>query len=134
MFAYPSLTSFSDACLLRLPLRQYTRIEGLGRIVQVYVTLRNICPNKRVALAVILYETDASGCEHKRGMKTMTVPAHTRPNCHDVIVRCIKFVLPEDLDVSSITKSICNERHLKAKFIAHYIDDDFECCCCDEKI
>ena len=102
--------------------------------MQVYVTLRNICPNKRVALAVILYETDASGCEHKRGMKTMTVPAHTRPNCHDVIVRCIKFVLPEDLDVSSITKSICNERHLKAKFIAHYIDDDFECCCCDEKI
>lgn len=106
-------------------------LEGLGRIVQLDVTLRNICPNKRVALAVILYETDTSGCEHKRGMKTMTVPAHTRQNCHDVVVRCVKFVLPEDLDVQSTSKSICNERHFKAKFIAHYIDDDFECCCCD---
>lgn len=108
-------------------------LEGLGRIIQLDVTLQNICPNKRVALAVLLYEVDAGGCEHKRGMKIMTVPAHTRQSCHDVTVRCIKFVLPEDLDVSDTPRSICDERHFKAKFIAHYIDNDFECCCCDEK-
>lgn len=108
-------------------------LEGLGRIVQLDVNLHNVCPNKRVALAVLLYETDAEGCEHKRGMKTMTVPAHTKQNCHDVVVRCIKFVLPEDLDVTSIPTSICNDRHFKEKFIAHYIDNDYKCCCCDDQ-
>lgn len=103
-------------------------MESLGRIVQLDVTLRNVCPNKRVALAAILTEVDGAGNEYKRGMKTMVVPAHTRDSCRDVTVRCIKFVLPESLDVSGSTGSICNERNFKARFIAHYIDNDFECC------
>ena len=103
-------------------------LESLGRILQLDVTLKNICPHKRVALAVIVTEVDSHGTEYKRGMKTMTIPAHTRSTCHDVTVRCIKFVLPEDLDVSGSKDSICNERHFKAKFIAHYIDNDFDCC------
>ena len=104
-------------------------MESLGRIVQLDVTLKDICPHKRVALAVILTEVDSCGKEHKRGMKTMTVPAHTKPACHDVTVRCIKFVLPEDLDVSGCPKTkICNKRRFKARFIANYIDSDYECC------
>lgn len=103
-------------------------MDSLGRIVQLDVTLKNICPKKRVALAVLLHEVDLMGNEYKRGMKTMTIPAHTRPSCRDVTVRCIKFVLPEDLDVSGRTDSICNCRKFKARFIAHYIDNDFECC------
>ena len=44
-------------------------------------------------------------------------------------VRCIKFVLPEDLDVSGgSSTAICNNRKFKARFVAHYIDNDFECC------
>lgn len=103
-------------------------MESIGRILQLDITLKNICPQKRVALAVLLNEVDSVGIEHKRGMKTMTIPAHTRENCQDVIVRCIKFVLPEDLNVSGTTDSICNTRRFKARFIAHYIDNDFECC------
>lgn len=103
-------------------------MESLGRILQLDVTLKQICPQKRVALAVLLNEVDDLGIEHKRGMKTMTIPAHTRENCQDVIVRCIKFVLPEDLDVLGTTDSICNTRRFKARFIAHYIDNDFACC------
>ena len=103
-------------------------LESLGRILQLDVTLKNICPNRRVALAAILTEVDSYGIEHKRGMKIMTIPAHTKPNCSDIVVRCIKFVLPEDLDVSGSTNSICNERNFKAKFIAHYIDSGFDCC------
>ncbi len=103
-------------------------IESLGRIVQLDVTLRNVCPGKRVALAVILNEVDACGKEHKRGMKTITVPAHTRASCSDVTIRCIKFVLPEDIDVSGSTDSLCGCRKFKARFIANYIDNDFECC------
>ena len=106
-------------------------MDGLGRILQLDVTLRNVCPNKRVALAALLHEVDACGCEHKRGMKTITVPAHTREGCRDVTVRCLKFVLPEDLDVSDTTGSVCNTRYFRARFIAHYIDNDFDCSCCD---
>lgn len=104
------------------------QLESLGRIIQLDVTLKNICPNRRVALAVIITEVDDHGMEHKRGMKTMTIPAHAKQNCSDVIVRCIKFVLPEDLDVSGKTNSICHDRNFKARFIANYIDNDFECC------
>lgn len=94
-------------------------INGLGRIVQLDVTLRNVCPNKRVALAVLLNEVDCLGNEYKRGMKTVTIPAHTKDSCRDVTVHCLNFVLPEDLDVSNTAGSMCNTRNFKARFIAH---------------
>lgn len=103
-------------------------MESLGRIVQLSVTLKNVCPHRRVALAAILTEVDDHGLEYKRGMKTVLVPAHTKESCRDVTVRCIKFVLPESLDVSGSTSSICNARNFKARFIANYIDDNFTCC------
>ena len=103
-------------------------LESLGRIVQLSVTLRNVCPNRRVALAAILTEMDDEGMEYKRGMKTVLIPAHTRETCRDVTVRCMKFVLPESLDVSGAENAICNARNFKARFIANYIDNDFECC------
>lgn len=103
-------------------------MESLGRIVQLSVTLKNVCPHRRVALAAILTEVDDHGLEYKRGMKTVLVPAHTKESCRDVTVRCIKFVLPESLDVFGSTTSICNARNFKARFIANYIDDDFTCC------
>ena len=103
-------------------------MESLGRIVQLSVTLKNVCPHRRVAVAAILTEVDDHGLEYKRGMKTVLVPAHTKESCRDVTVRCIKFVLPESLDVSGSTSSICNARNFKARFIANYIDDNFTCC------
>lgn len=103
-------------------------LESQGRILQLDVTLQNVCPGKRVALAVILTEENSCGEEFSRGMKTITVPAHEKDGCRDVTVRCIKFVLPEDLSDSSTQYSICRQRKLKARFIANYIDTDFECC------
>lgn len=104
-------------------------IESQGRIVQMDVTIKNVCPGKRVALAAILTEVDENGIEYQRGTKTMTVPAHNFPSCRDVLVKCIKFVLPEDLDVSGgSTQLVCNPRNFKARFIAHNIDSDFRCC------
>lgn len=100
-------------------------LTSLGRILQLDVTLRNVCPNKRVALAVLLYELDEEDNEYSRGMKTMTIPAHTRTTCQNVTVRCIKFVLPEDLDLNNL---MCENRRFIARFIAHYIDTDFTCC------
>jgi Ca-activated chloride channel family protein len=77
---------------------------------------------------VILNEVDSSGNEYERGMKIMTVPAHTASSCRDITVRCVKFVLPQDLDVSGRGDSLCGERKFKARFIAHYVDSGYPCC------
>lgn len=104
-------------------------LESLGRIIQMDVTIKNVCPGKRVALAVILTEVDQNGTEYQRGMKAFTIPAHNSASCRDVLVKCIKFVVPEDLDVSGgSTRRLCNPRNFKARFIAHNIDTDFRCC------
>lgn len=103
-------------------------LQSLGRILKLDVTLKNICPHKRVALAVIITEVDHYGTEYSRGFKTFTVPAHSGNECHNVMVRCIKFVLPEDLSVSGSADSICGHRKFKARIIANYIDNNFECC------
>ena len=103
-------------------------LDSLGRILQLDVTLRNVCPGKRVALAVILTERDAEDNEYTRGTKTMVIPAHTGLSCRDVTVRCIKFVLPEATDVSGTPDRLCDERHFRARFLANYIDSTFVCC------
>lgn len=121
-----SVESCSDAVVVDLG---DTRLESLGRILQLSVTVKNVCPGKRVALAIILTEEDGRHEEHPRGMKTITVPAHHQPSCRDVLVRCVKFVVPEDLNVSGgDTRSLCHRRRFKARVIAHYIDTDFRCC------
>ena len=92
-------------------------------------TVKNVCPGKRVALADVLTEDAPCGKEFQRGMKAITIRAHNYSGCRDILVKCIKFVLPEDLDVSSCAPNgICNSRNLKARLIAHYIDTDYRCC------
>ena len=81
-----------------------------------------------MALGAIVTEVDEQEIEHKRGIKTLVIPAHTHSTCRDVVVRCIKFVLPEVQDVSQTPGSICDGRRFRARFIAHYIDNDFDCC------
>jgi Ca-activated chloride channel family protein len=121
-----SVDSCSDSVLVDLG---DVYLESQGRIIQMDVTIKNVCPGKRVALAAILTETDEKGMEYQRGMKTITIPAHDYPTCRDVLVKCIKFVVPEDLDVSNDTpNSMCGERNFKARFIAHNIDTDYRCC------
>ncbi|MBQ9124445.1 MAG: VWA domain-containing protein [Acholeplasmatales bacterium] len=96
-------------------------LTSLGRILQLDVTLRGICPNKRVALAILLNELDDEDNEAVIGMKTLIIPAQTGTSCQDILIRCIKFVLPDTLPM-------CNERNIRARFIANYMDFDFECC------
>ena len=67
--------------------------------------------------------------EYQRGMKTLTIPAHSASSCRDVLVKCIKFVVPEDLDVSGGPMgAMCDQRNFRVRFIAHTIDTDFRCC------
>lgn len=101
-------------------------LESQGRIIQMDVTIKNVCPGKRVALAAILTEVDQEGKEHQRGMKAMTIPAHNFPLCRDVLVKCIKFVVPEDLSLSC--GAMCSPRRFKARFLANNVDTDYRCC------
>ncbi|MGI5963873.1 MAG: vWA domain-containing protein [Lawsonibacter sp.] len=101
-------------------------LASQGQIIQMDVTLKDVCPNKRVALAAILTEVDQDGMEYQRGMKTITIPAHNFPTCRDVLVKCIKFVVPEDLNVSGGT--FCSPRKFKVRFLANNIDTDYRCC------
>ncbi len=105
-----------------------TKLSSLGRIVQVDVTIRNICPGKRVAVAVLLTEEGPNGEEYNRGMKTMTIAAQHGTDCQDILLECIPFVVPEDLDAMGNPSSICNDRTFKVRVLANYIDTDFVCC------
>lgn len=90
------------------------------------VTIPNVCPGKRVALAAILTEVDEDGMEHQRGMKAMTIPAHNSSVCRDILVKCIKFVVPDNLDVTR--NPTCSARKFKVRFLANNIDTDYRCC------
>ena len=104
-------------------------LESLGGIVELSLTVKDVCPGRRVAVAVILTEVDENGEEYSRGMKAFTLPTHDGPACRDVRVECIHFVLPEDLDVSQQTpNSLCGARRLKARVLANQIDTDYRCC------
>ena len=51
-----------------------TVMEGQGRILDLTMCLKNVCPGKRVAVGIALSELDPRGNEYPRGMKTFTVP------------------------------------------------------------
>lgn len=97
------------------------RMDGQGRILQLAVTIRNVCPGRRTALGVILTETDGEGREYQRGIRTLTIPAHQCQGCRDVRVPCILFVLPEDQN-PSCGFGLCARRKLKVRLIAHSMD------------
>lgn len=92
-------------------------IAAPGRIVELNLTLKSVCPHKRVALAMLL--TDGEGGDY-RALKTFAVPPHCGPDCRDVRVEGIRFVVPD-------TSCHCIGRRLYAQMMANYMDTDFEC-------
>lgn len=101
------------------------QLGAQGRIIQLEVTVKDVCPNRRVALGVILEEVGPDGKTEPRGFKAYTIPAHTQPGCRDVQVQCIRFVVPED--VSLWGKSLCDTRRFQVQLIAQEMDWDFNC-------
>ena len=105
-----------------------TCLSGLGRIVEVQATVRDVCPNKALAVAVILTETDPEGKEHNRGMKVFEVPPREGTDCADVTLNCIQFVVPESVRTWDCCKNLCGQRSFRARVLANYLDTDFSCC------
>lgn len=99
-----------------------TEVEGSGRLLHVNLTLKNVCPNRRIALGLLLRELGNNGLEETRGFRAMVVPAHNRSSCIDIPLSTIRFVLPEELHLTgaSLCSSAC--RHFLVRVIAHYVD------------
>ena len=105
-----------------------TVLQGLGRIVQVDVTVKKVCPGKRVAVSIMLMEVAPDGTELPRGVKHILVPPQTGVTCRDLTLKCVQFSLPEALDATGNTGAICNPRRFAARVIANYVDTDYTCC------
>lgn len=101
------------------------QLGAQGRIIQLEVTVKDVCPNRRVALGVMLEEVGPDGKTEPRGFKAYTIPAHTQPGCRDVQVQCIRFVVPEDVSLGG--KSLCDPRRFQVQLIAQEMDWEFRC-------
>ena len=101
---------------------------GLGRIVTVEAVIRNVCPDRALAVAVLLTEVDPCGKEHSRGLKTYEIPPQGGETCRDIILECVQFVVPESTKTWCRDQGICGERNFRARVLANYLDTDFICC------
>ncbi len=93
-----------------------------GCVVVVNVSLKMICPGKKVALAVMLYEIDEMGCEISRGFKCIEVPAHQAKTCRDMEVRNICFAVPAGNDATRAAEANCRSKQFIARVVTNYVD------------
>lgn len=100
-----------------------------GRIMELSVRVRRVCPGKRTALGVLLHELDENNAEHVRGMKTMTLPAHHEQSCRDIVVENLRFVLPEDISLAENGAAGCGQRSFRIRTHVHYVDVNDSCGC-----
>lgn len=101
-----------------------SELSSLGRLLNLSFTVKNVCPYKRVAVAVTVHELDSKNKEHPRGLKTFVI-SHRERGCRDIKVNCLHFVLPESLDENCTPNSICDKRRFVVRTISHYIDTNF---------
>lgn len=97
-------------------------LTNTGRVLDVTMTLKRICPCRRVAVGVLVSEVDQSGNECSRGFKAITVPAHYNSSCCDIEMPRARFILPEDLRADGCTSMCDGSRHFIVRTEAHYVD------------
>ena len=96
--------------------------DGAGRVLDVNLVLRNVCPGKRIAVGITLHEVDGMGGEHARGFHAMTVPARSGGSPRDVTLPRIRFVLPEDLRIEGADGAHGCRRHFVVRTSSRYVD------------
>jgi hypothetical protein len=104
-----------------------------GFILELSLKLKDVCPKRRIALAVILYELDKCEKECIRGFRTVILPSASKYACSDICVDCLRFVVPEAL-VKNDDCDSCGPRKFVIRFIANYVDSDFSVCGCEHKV
>lgn len=101
--------------------------DCVGRILTLDLTLRNVCPGKRMAVAIVITEF-VGNTEVSRGFKTMIVQGPTATECGDVFLECVSFVLPEDPDERGCERGLCRTRNMRVRVLSNMIDSTFNCC------
>lgn len=99
-----------------------TMLSGQGCVVSFSLCLKHVLPDRRLAVAVALAELDDQDQEFPRGLRTYTVPPLTGREGGDVLLRSIRFILPQDLSLSQ-----SGERRFTARVDAHYVDCNASC-------
>lgn len=99
---------------------QAQNLSSVGRFLTVNTTVKDVCPNKQIAIGVKLYET-TNGSKVIKGHKTFAV-MHNEPHCCDITLSNIHFVLPEEIAETCDKSNICGRRTLDLETTTHYID------------
>ncbi len=92
-----------------------------GKIIVINVKLIDVCPNKQLALAVMLYEIDDMGVLQPKGFRCMNVPAHTSGSSRDIEVCNICFAVADDAISGNSIISSCPERYV-VKTVVNYVE------------
>ncbi len=97
-------------------------VDGTGRTLDISMTLRGVCPSKRVAVGITITEVDNIGNEYPRGFRAVTLPAHSGSGCCDIAVPVTRFILPDDVRVDGGTGLCSGRRHFVVRTACHYAD------------
>ena len=86
-----------------------------------------MCPDKQVALAVLLSEVDEKEGASP-GMKNCDGSRAPLPGLPECFGAGYPVHLPEDLNVSGTPGKALPPRNLRVRLFSHYVDYDFQCC------
>ncbi len=95
-------------------------LSSIGRFLTVNTTVKNVCPNKQIAIGLRLYET-TGGNKVIKGHKMFAIQ-HSESCCADITLSNIHFVLPEEIAETSDKSNICSRRTFDLETTSHYID------------
>ena len=85
-------------------------------MLDVAMTLQNVCPGRRVFVGLSAHEVVEGGEEELRGFRALTLPAHHDGAAHAVDAPPIRFILPEEGSHPG------RPRHFVLRAYAHYAD------------
>ncbi len=95
-------------------------LSSVGRFLTVNTTVKNVCPNKQIAIGLRLYET-TGGSKVIKGHKMFAIQ-HSESCCADITLSNIHFVLPEEIAETCDKSNICSRRTFDLETTSHYID------------
>lgn len=90
--------------------------DSEGRMLDVTMTLQNVCPGRRVFVGLSAHEVVEGGAEELRGFRALTLPAHHDGAAHAVDAPPIRFILPEEGSRPG------RPRHFVLRAYSHYAD------------
>lgn len=97
-------------------------LSNVGRFLTVSLTVKNVCPNKQIAVGIKLYET-TGGVRVIKGHKTFAY-MHSERTCKDVTLANIHFVMPEEIAETCDKTKMCSKRTFDIETTSHYVDLD----------